>query len=83
MTSPLPALKTASFLYHFMASKLESPVQTQMAVSAFNSISNGQYHENGILKPVRTRRVFVQTETGCVLGLECRLPLTYLQMRAL
>ncbi|KAA3458267.1 phosphatidylinositol 4-kinase gamma 5-like [Gossypium australe] len=53
-----------------MASKLESPVQTQMAVSAFNSISNGQYHGNGILKPVRTRRVFVQTETGCVLGLE-------------
>ncbi|PPD98117.1 hypothetical protein GOBAR_DD04859 [Gossypium barbadense] len=53
-----------------MASKLESPVQTQMAVSAFNSISNGQYHGNRILKPVRTRRVFVQTETGCVLGLE-------------
>ncbi|KAK8573926.1 hypothetical protein V6N13_096857 [Hibiscus sabdariffa] len=55
-----------------MASKLDSPMQMQMqmAVSVFKGICEWQYHGNGRLKPVRTRRVFVQTETGCVLGLE-------------
>ncbi|KAK6276079.1 hypothetical protein POUND7_005788 [Theobroma cacao] len=53
-----------------MASKLDSPVQTQVAVAVFNGICNGEYHGNTRARPSRTRRVFVQTETGCVLGLE-------------
>ncbi|XVF54495.1 hypothetical protein PTKIN_Ptkin05aG0184800 [Pterospermum kingtungense] len=53
-----------------MASKLESPVQAKMAVAVFNGIYNGDYRWSRRAKPGRTRRVFVQTETGCVLGLE-------------
>ncbi|XP_022769529.1 phosphatidylinositol 4-kinase gamma 7-like [Durio zibethinus] len=53
-----------------MASKLDSPVQAQMAVAVFNGICNGEYHGSRGAKPGKTRRVFVQTETGCVLGLE-------------
>ncbi|GMJ05817.1 hypothetical protein like AT1G26270 [Hibiscus trionum] len=46
-----------------MAGKFDTPVQTQMAVAVSNGVCNGE------CRP-RTRRVFVQTETGCVLGLE-------------
>ncbi|KAK9034485.1 hypothetical protein V6N11_050649 [Hibiscus sabdariffa] len=54
-----------TFVFHtlVMAGKFDSPVQTQMAVAVSNGVCNGEYRS-------RTRRVFVQTETGCVLGLE-------------
>ncbi|PSS28940.1 Phosphatidylinositol 4-kinase [Actinidia chinensis var. chinensis] len=46
-----------------MSPNLDSPVQTQMAVAVFNSPLSGG-------KLAGRRRVFVQTETGCVLGME-------------
>ncbi|XP_047307408.1 phosphatidylinositol 4-kinase gamma 7-like [Impatiens glandulifera] len=56
-----------------MSPNLESPVHTQMAVAAFKSpLGSGEYHGNNKMegKPSARRRVFVQTETGCVLGME-------------
>ncbi|XWS37233.1 hypothetical protein CRYUN_Cryun19dG0025900 [Craigia yunnanensis] len=53
-----------------MASKLDSPIQAQLVVAVFNGICNGENHGSKRAKPGRTRHVFVQTETGCVLGLE-------------
>ncbi|KAL7132641.1 hypothetical protein ABFS83_12G088500 [Erythranthe nasuta] len=56
-----------------MSRNLDSPVQTQMAVAAFKSpIGSGEYHGTNRLegKASCRRRVFVQTETGCVLGME-------------
>ncbi|KAM0015168.1 putative 1-phosphatidylinositol 4-kinase [Helianthus debilis subsp. tardiflorus] len=52
-----------------MSSKLDSPVQTQMAVAVFKSPIGREYHGND-RKPTGSRRVFVQTENGCVLGME-------------
>ncbi|KAI3719947.1 hypothetical protein L6452_20853 [Arctium lappa] len=52
---------------------LDSPVQTQMAVAVFRSPLGREYHENNRMegvKPTGRRRVFVQTESGCVLGME-------------
>ncbi|GLU04877.1 hypothetical protein SLE2022_220050 [Rubroshorea leprosula] len=56
-----------------MSGKLDSPVQTQMAVAVFKSPLRGEYHGNKTMEPKQPagrRRVFVQTETGCVLGME-------------
>ncbi|OAY47430.1 phosphatidylinositol 4-kinase gamma 7 [Manihot esculenta] len=56
-----------------MSRKLDSPVQTQMAVAIFKSPLGGEYHGNRRMEgkqPAGRRRVFVQTETGCVLGME-------------
>ncbi|CAF1709066.1 BnaC03g56630D [Brassica napus] len=59
-----------------MSRKLDSPIQTQMAVSVLKSPLTGEFHEFnkvglGINSPVvGRRRVFVQTDTGCVLGLD-------------
>ncbi|GAV64541.1 PI3_PI4_kinase domain-containing protein [Cephalotus follicularis] len=53
-----------------MSRKLDSPVQTQMAVAVFNNPLNPEYHGKPRGKPAGTRRVFVQTETGCLLGME-------------
>lgn len=56
-----------------MSRKLDSPVQTQMAVTLFKSPLSGEYHgsmRTGGKQPAGRRRVFVQTETGCVLGME-------------
>ncbi|XP_043699732.1 phosphatidylinositol 4-kinase gamma 5-like [Telopea speciosissima] len=55
-----------------MSPNLDSPVQTQMAVAVFNGTINGEYHGTKRVegKPAGRRRVFVQTETGCVLGIE-------------
>ncbi|KAM7464422.1 hypothetical protein LguiA_032543 [Lonicera macranthoides] len=55
-----------------MSPNLDSPVQTQMAVAVFSSPLGREYHGNKRMevKPAGTRRVFVQTETGCVLGME-------------
>ncbi|XP_031284315.1 phosphatidylinositol 4-kinase gamma 7-like, partial [Pistacia vera] len=56
-----------------MSRKLDSPVQTQMAVAVFKTPLRGEYHGNKRMEgkqPAGRRRVFVQTETGCVLGME-------------
>lgn len=56
-----------------MSRKLDSPVQTQMAVAVFKTPLSGEYHGNKRVEgkqPAGRRRVFVQTETGCVLGME-------------
>ncbi|KAG5237039.1 phosphatidylinositol and kinase family protein [Salix suchowensis] len=56
-----------------MSRKLDSPVQTQMAVAAFKSPLGGEYHGSKRMEGRQNsgrRRVFVQTETGCVLGME-------------
>ncbi|XWS64147.1 hypothetical protein CRYUN_Cryun06bG0161800 [Craigia yunnanensis] len=56
-----------------MSRKLDSPVQTQMAVAVFKSPLRGEYPRNNRMEgkqPAGRRRVFVQTETGCVLGME-------------
>ncbi|XWS23044.1 hypothetical protein CRYUN_Cryun29cG0087900 [Craigia yunnanensis] len=56
-----------------MSRKLDSPVQTQMAVAVFRSPLRGEYPRNNRMEgkqPSGRRRVFVQTETGCVLGME-------------
>lgn len=54
-----------------MSPNLESPVQTQMAVAVLNRALAREHHGNFTdSKPVGRRRVFVQTDTGCVLGIE-------------
>ncbi|CAI9768049.1 unnamed protein product [Fraxinus pennsylvanica] len=56
-----------------MSPNSDSPVQTQMAVAVFGSpLGSGEYHGPNRTegKPAGRRRVFVQTETGCVLGME-------------
>nr|GMD18333.1 phosphatidylinositol 4-kinase gamma 7-like isoform X1 [Ipomoea batatas] len=51
------------------------PVQTQMAVAVCKSSLGGGYNRNKMMegKPASWRRVFVQTETGCVVGIELDL----------
>ncbi|KAL5974399.1 Phosphatidylinositol 4-kinase gamma 7 [Asimina triloba] len=55
-----------------MSHNLGSPVQTQMAVAIFNGALSGECHGNRNMegKPAGRRRVFVQTDTGSVLGIE-------------
>ncbi|CAN0857950.1 Phosphatidylinositol 4-kinase gamma 7 [Linum grandiflorum] len=56
-----------------MSRKLDSPVQTQMAVSVFKSPLSGEYREHHRMDGKQLagrRRVFVQTETGFVLGMD-------------
>ncbi|KAI3452936.1 hypothetical protein Pfo_009599 [Paulownia fortunei] len=56
-----------------MSPNLDSPVQTEMAVAVFKSpLGSGEYHGTNRMEGKLTgrRRVFVQTETGCVLGME-------------
>lgn len=55
-----------------MSPNLDSPVQTQMAVAVFKSPLSGEYCGSTRMEGKSTgrRRVFVQTETGCVLGME-------------
>ena len=65
---PLPPLLPAAL----MSRESDSPVQTQMAVAIFKS-PLGECHGNRRMdgkQPAGRRRVFVQTETGCVLGME-------------
>ncbi|KAL8241934.1 hypothetical protein R6Q59_012236 [Mikania micrantha] len=52
-----------------MSPNLDSQVQNQMAVAVFKSPIGREYHGND-RKPTGTRRVFVQTESGCVLGMD-------------
>ncbi|KAM7483103.1 hypothetical protein LguiB_007686 [Lonicera macranthoides] len=57
-----------------MSIKLDRPVQSQMAaVPVVNNSCLGDYDSDRaatVRKPPRRRRVFVQTESGCVLGME-------------
>ncbi|KAJ4707221.1 Phosphatidylinositol 4-kinase [Melia azedarach] len=55
-----------------MSPELDCAVNTQMAVAAFRGCINGEHGANKSMerKPSGKRRVFVQTETGCVLGVE-------------
>ncbi|XP_071709673.1 phosphatidylinositol 4-kinase gamma 5-like [Rutidosis leptorrhynchoides] len=56
-----------------MSANRDSPVQTQMAVSIFRSPLGAEYHGKSRIEGAKAtgrRRVFVQTETGCVLGME-------------
>lgn len=56
-----------------MSRNRDSPVQTQMAVAVCRTPLGREYHGNGRIEGVKTtgrRRVFVQTESGCVLGME-------------
>ncbi|CAK9147901.1 unnamed protein product [Ilex paraguariensis] len=60
-----------------MSSKLKSPVQTQMAVAVLNnSPCSGGYNGDNRLEgkppssPAGRRRIFVQTDSGCVLGMD-------------
>lgn len=56
-----------------MSRKLDSPVQTQMAVAVTRSPLSREFHGNqglGGRQLTGRRRVFVQTEKGCVLGME-------------
>ncbi|RZR98300.1 hypothetical protein BHM03_00027640 [Ensete ventricosum] len=55
-----------------MSPNVDSPVQTQMAVAVVNRTFSSDYPGNPKSegKPGARRRVFVQTETGFVLGME-------------
>ncbi|KAJ0252893.1 Phosphatidylinositol 3-/4-kinase [Hirschfeldia incana] len=64
-----------------MSRNLDSPVQTQMAVAVFkpplsgaNNMEGKHHHRHNhhhqLQRQSSGRRVFVQTETGCVLGIE-------------
>ncbi|KAI3497945.1 hypothetical protein L2E82_13950 [Cichorium intybus] len=56
-----------------MSPNLDSPVQTQMAVAVFTNPLGGDYHGNNRAEGIKStgrRRVFVQTESGCVLGMD-------------
>ncbi|KAF5443468.1 hypothetical protein F2P56_036022 [Juglans regia] len=69
----LPAAKIISCSIYLMSLELDGPIQTQMAVAIFKSPLSGEYHGSRRMEgnqPAGRRRVFVQTETGCVLGME-------------
>ncbi|KAL3631277.1 Phosphatidylinositol 4-kinase gamma 7 [Castilleja foliolosa] len=56
-----------------MSRNLDSPIRTQMAVAALkNPLTCNDYHETNRMEGKSTcwRRVFVQTDTGSVLGME-------------
>lgn len=54
----------------FMSHNLDSPVHTQTTVDVFNCPLSGEHHGSTRGKPAARRHVFVQTETGCVLGMD-------------
>ncbi|GAB2297121.1 Phosphatidylinositol 4-kinase gamma 7 [Dionaea muscipula] len=67
------AVKGNCFFLSPMSPKVHSPVQTQMAVGVLNNRLADEHHGSRGMegkKPTCWRRVFVQTETGCVLGME-------------
>ncbi|KAG9151922.1 hypothetical protein Leryth_002185 [Lithospermum erythrorhizon] len=65
-------LGTALVFFLGMSPSFENPVQTQMAVAVYKNPLAEEYH--GIQsvgeRPTGKRRVFVQTDTGIVLGLD-------------
>ncbi|KAI8019579.1 Phosphatidylinositol 4-kinase gamma 7 [Camellia lanceoleosa] len=66
------ALLLPPLTLNMMTGKLDSPVQTQMAVAVLNSPCNSGCHiDNGPERKLSgSRRLFVQTECGCVLDME-------------
>ncbi|KAK7394353.1 hypothetical protein VNO78_14876 [Psophocarpus tetragonolobus] len=72
---PLPpslrAFKFASSLFPYMYPDLETCLHGEMAVATFKGPPSDCYGNKKIeRKPSGRRRVFVQTESGCVLGME-------------
>lgn len=72
LLAPSSTLATIPLLMLAMSHNLESPVQTQMAVSALDRALNSEY-------PIKSRsesrvggwkRLFVQTDNGCVLAVQ-------------
>lgn len=56
-----------------MSRNLDSPVQTQAPVGVFKNPLSGEFYGSQRMEGKQStgrRRVFVQTETGCVLGME-------------
>lgn len=53
-----------------MSRNMDSPVQTQAPVGVFKNPFPGEFRGLDGKHPTGRRRVFVQTETGCVLGME-------------
>ncbi|XP_073011084.1 phosphatidylinositol 4-kinase gamma 7-like [Typha latifolia] len=55
-----------------MSPNLDSPVQTHMAIAALNRSFSSEYHGTNKSegRPALWKRIFVQTDTGCVLGIE-------------
>lgn len=72
MPSLLQALRSTTFPLHSMCPDLDYSIQQDMAVANFRGALGGEYCGNKRLerKPSGRRRVFVQTETGFVLGIE-------------
>lgn len=70
--SPLLVVNSTSSLLPFTYLDLKCSVYNQMAVAALKGLFNGECCENKRMerRPSGRRRVFVQTETGCVLGIE-------------
>ncbi|KAF5177767.1 Phosphatidylinositol 4-kinase gamma, partial [Thalictrum thalictroides] len=64
--------KSSGCPFLFMSPNLYSPVQTQKIVSVHNTPQNGECYSNKRIneKAAGRRRVFVQTETSCVFGVE-------------
>ncbi|GLJ46726.1 hypothetical protein SUGI_0985240 [Cryptomeria japonica] len=55
-----------------MPSQIDCPIQTRMAVAVGEEVANKKYHglQDATGKATSRRRVFVQTDTGSVLGIE-------------
>ncbi|KAL5544868.1 hypothetical protein UlMin_008652 [Ulmus minor] len=54
-----------------MSAKWEIPSRTNMAIAALNRVRNGEYNNGSTSKSLAgRRRIFVQTESGCVLGMD-------------
>ncbi|KAJ9173134.1 hypothetical protein P3X46_016299 [Hevea brasiliensis] len=68
----LQASRSSISSFHSICPDLDQSVQPDMAVATFSEALRGEYCGNKRLerKPSGRRRVFVQTETGFVLGME-------------
>lgn len=64
---PFLNLEFTGFLTHTMSPKLDSPVQTQMAISAFNGPRSGDYHGSTRSKGKSSGR---RTEAGHIVGMD-------------
>ncbi|XP_074309583.1 phosphatidylinositol 4-kinase gamma 7-like [Silene latifolia] len=64
-----PRLSVARQADPTIMSKVGSPVQTRSPMGVFKNLLSGKFHGKP-RQPTGRRRVFVQTDTGCVLGME-------------
>lgn len=72
-TSLLRAVRDDRSSASVMSRALDSPVQTQIPFGIFKNPLSGEFHGRPRMdgkQHAGTRRVFVQTETGCVLGMD-------------